>query len=98
MTPFLQLTNVCDGQRLQVRVWDAVSWKSLALTEFVHPCVVYTARFQPEGTEPRIVASGGLDGLLRLWDRDSGDMLMTLSTSLAAKSNRCAPYQFHNAV
>jgi WD40 repeat protein len=71
-----------------VRIWDAVSWKTLALAELIHPCVVYTARFQPEGTGPRIVASGGLDGLLRLWNRDSGDMLMTLSTSLVPQSNR----------
>jgi len=59
----------------QVRVWDAVSWKNSTLTEFVHPCVVYAAKYQPEGTEPRIVATGGLDGLLRLWNRDDGVML-----------------------
>ena len=74
-----------DGCCLQVRIWDAVNWKGLALTELIHPCVVYTARFQPEGTQPRIVASGGLDGLLRLWDRDSGDMLTTLCTTLVPK-------------
>jgi WD40 repeat protein len=84
--PIMAETNVV--MMLQVRVWDAVTWKSLALTEFIHPCMVYTARFQPEGTEPRIVASGGLDGLLRLWDRDSAQILMTLSTSLVAQSNR----------
>ena len=84
-TPVRHFTNnVAD---VQVRVWDAVTWKSLALTEFIHPCVVYTARFQPEGREPRIIASGGLDGLLRLWDRDSAQILMSLSTSLVAQTN-----------
>ena len=75
---------------VQVRVWDAIGWKSLALTEFIHPCVVYSAKFQPQGTEPRIVATGGLDGLLRLWDRDKGTMLITLSTTLVPQHNRYA--------
>lgn len=77
----------CDWQ---VRVWDAIGWKSLALTEFIHPCVVYTAKFQPQGAEPRIVATGGLDGLLRLWDRDKGTMLITLSITLVPQHNRYA--------
>eukprot|EP00736_Rhodelphis_marinus_P010688 Rmarinus@m.24441 len=43
-----------------------------------HPCFVYTARFHPTADNPRQLATGGFDHVIRIWDCVTGTMLREL--------------------
>ncbi len=55
-----------------------------------HSCFLYTARFHPDQRTYPVVATGGQDGILRLWDRTTGQ-LITQSKVMPAAWSVCSP-------
>lgn len=54
-----------------VRLWDFDARLSREIKIFPHPTYVYTAHFHPKLD---LVATGGFDGILRIFDSKSGEM------------------------
>jgi WD40 repeat protein len=55
-----------------VRIWMFLGDGSVRPSSvFLHPSYVYTAAFNPKAKSPRMVATGGYDGTIRLWEYDS---------------------------
>jgi WD40 repeat protein len=65
------LTNDSPGKSCQARLLDAQTGRDL-LGRLDHPGTVYQVAFSPDG---RLLATRCRDGLLRLWDRQSGQLL-----------------------
>lgn len=50
-----------------VKVWHSSGLNKQPVNTLAHPCNVYTAKFHPG--DSRLVATGGRDSIVRLWDR-----------------------------
>lgn len=59
----------------EVCVWDALSGKLKWSDRSTHTDIVYDIAFSSDG---KILASGGIDKLIRLWDAETGKLLRTL--------------------
>lgn len=68
-----QLALACDGRRS--RLVDTASWTDLP-TERGFGRNLYGVAFSPGGTR---LATGGLDGTVRLWDLETGEPVLTLA-------------------
>ncbi|KAI8898327.1 WD40-repeat-containing domain protein [Globomyces pollinis-pini] len=56
-----------------VRVWGFLDDGTVKHTGLLsHPTFVYTAAFHPELNEPKIIATGAFDGIVRLWTHYRG--------------------------
>jgi eukaryotic-like serine/threonine-protein kinase len=64
---FLTTTGSHDAPKGEVRLWETATRKRLV--SLPHPHVVRTARFHPGG---KMVLTGCLDGVARLWDAANG--------------------------
>ncbi|TRY83457.1 hypothetical protein DNTS_016203 [Danionella cerebrum] len=63
------LTASSDGT---VRLWNVERLQTLAHKTLPHPSFVYCARFHPQAQS--LVATGGFDGVLRIWNVDGQDV------------------------
>ncbi|GBG28087.1 Jouberin [Hondaea fermentalgiana] len=70
--------------------------KCLHVLQHAPPTYVYTARFHPSARRPAILATGGYDGFVRLWDCSTGTLLGKLDRGRAHHKARVNALCFTN--